>query len=53
MHNYYIENSLINEVLHTKYLGVTTDHKLSWNEHFRRIANKAVRANTFLYRNLR
>ena len=50
---YYIKNSLINEVPHTKYLGVTIDHKLSWNEHIQRIANKAAQANAFLYRNLR
>ena len=53
IHNYYIEISFINEVPHTKYLGVTIDCKLSWNEHIQRVANKAVQANTFLYRNLR
>ena len=36
-----------------KYLGVTIDHKLSWNEHIQTIANKAVQANAFLYWNLR
>ena len=54
IHNYYIENSLIYEVPHTKLiLGVTVDRKLPWNEHIWKIANKAVQANAFLYRNLR
>ena len=52
IHNYYIENSLITEVPHTKYLGVTIDHELSWNKHIQRIANKAVQLNAFLYWNL-
>ena len=49
----YIENSLINEAPHTKYLNVTIDHKLSWNKHIQRISNKAVQPNSFLYWNLR
>ena len=53
VHNYYIENILINNVPHTKYLGVTIDHKLSWNEHIQRIVNKAIQANAFLHWNLR
>ena len=39
-----------NEAPHIKYLGVTSDHKLSWNEY---IQNKAVQANAFMYQNLR
>ena len=49
MHNYYTENSLINEVSYTKYLGVIIDHKLSWNKHIRRIVNKAAQVSAFLY----
>ena len=30
---YYIQNDAIKEVQHAKYLGVITDHHLSWNEH--------------------
>ena len=50
---YYIENSPITEVSCTKYLGVTIDHKLSWNEHIQRITTKAIQVNAFLYRNAR
>ena len=53
MLNYYIENCPINEVFHTKYLGVTIDHKLSWNEHIQRIVNRAIQVNAFLYWNLK
>ena len=53
---YYAENyaGIIDTSLpHTKYLGITIDHKLSWNEHIQRIVNKAIQANTFLHRDLR
>ena len=31
---YYIQNDIIiKEVKHSKYLGVISDHRLSWNEH--------------------
>ena len=52
MYNYYIENSLINEVSYTKYLGVIIDHKLSWNKRIQRIVNKAAQVSAFLYQNL-
>ena len=44
---------LMKYVYHTKSLGVTIDHKLSWNEHIQRIVNKAIQVNAFLFQNLR
>ena len=29
----YIQNDVIKEVNHAKYLGVIIDHRLSWNKH--------------------
>ena len=52
-HTYYIENTPINEVTCTKYLGVSIDHKMSWNEHIQRITSKADQVNAFLHCNLR
>ena len=52
IHSYYLENSIISEVPHTKYLGVTIDQKLSWNEHIQKVTSKANQVNGFLHRNL-
>ena len=52
IYSYILENSVIAEVPHTKYLGVTIDQKLSWNEHIQRISSKANQVNGFLCRNL-
>ena len=53
LHTYYIENTLIKEVLSATHLGVTIDSKLTWNDHIQRIVNKANQINAFLHRNLR
>ena len=49
---YYIQNDVI-KVKHTKYLGVNTDHHLSWNEHINYISSKAKNnVKCFLQHNL-
>ena len=45
---YYIQNDVIKEVKHTKYLGVIIDHCLSWNEHINYITSKANNVKCFL-----
>ena len=42
----------LNEVLHTKYLGVFIDKGLTWSKHIDYIASKANQALAFLQRNL-
>ena len=49
---YYIQNDVIREVKHAKYLGVIIDHRLSWNEHINYITSKANNVKCFLQRNL-
>jgi len=51
IYNYLLENHTITEVPHTKYLRVTVDWRLSWNEHIQQISNKANQVNNFLRRN--
>ena len=48
---YYIGNSIIKQVAHSKYLGVTINEKLTWNEHILAITSKAQQINAFLRRN--
>ena len=52
IYSYFLGNTVITEVIHTKYLGVTFDQKLSWSEHIQRISSKANQVNGFLRRNL-
>ena len=47
IYSYFLGNSAITEVPHTKYLGVTIDQKLSWNEHTQRITSKANQVSSF------
>ena len=51
--DYYIQNHLIKAVTHAKYLGVTIDEHLSFNEHVNRIAYKANTVKAFLQRNIK
>ena len=45
---YSIQNEIIREVTHAKYLGVTIDQNLKWSEHVKQITNKANRVHGFL-----
>ncbi|XP_065895940.1 uncharacterized protein [Dysidea avara] len=51
-YHYTLYDTVVQEVTHTKYLGLTIDSKLSWSEHIRQITNKANRIKGFLQRNL-
>ena len=51
VYQYYISNSIIKQASHCKYLGVTIDERLTWNEHILTVANKARQVNAFLRRN--
>jgi len=48
---YYIDNSIIKQVSHSKYLGVIIDERLTWNDHILTTANKARQVNAFLHQN--
>ena len=45
---YYIQNDVIKEVKHAKYLGIISDHHLSWNEHINYITSKVNNVKCFL-----
>ena len=49
---YYIGSCPIQEVPFIKYLGVSIDNQLTWNEHIKRITSKAISVKSFLQRNL-
>ena len=51
-YTYKIKDHCLNEVLHTKYLGVFIDKELTWSKHIDYIASKANQALAFLQRNL-
>ena len=44
-----INNTVINEVTHVKFLGITVDNKLSWNKHITSVCNKVNRMSGILY----
>ena len=51
--DYYIQNTLIKANSQVKYLGVTIDKHLTFNNHIKNIANKANTVRAFLQRNLK
>ena len=50
---YYLDNTMIKQVEHAKYLGVIIDQKLNWHEHINSIVKKGNSVYGFLQRNLR
>ena len=49
---YSIHNSVLREVKAAKYLRVTIDDRLTWNEHVDAVAKKASSTRAFLQRNI-
>ena len=49
---YSIHNSVLREVKAAKYLGVTIDYRLTWNEHVVTVVKKANSTRAFLQRNI-
>ena len=52
IYNYLLGNAVITEVTHAKYVGVTFDQKLLWNDYIQRTSSKANQVNSFIQRNL-
>ena len=50
--NYSIHEQQLKEVKGAKYLGVTIDRTMSWNEHINNVSKKANNTRTFLQRNI-
>ena len=48
---YIIQGQVIEEVTSEKYLGITIDQHLTWNNHVKQVTNKANRIKYFLQRN--
>ena len=51
--DYSIHNTVLENVPHTKYLGVTTQSNLKWDIHCKQVAAKATNTLNFLKRNLK
>jgi len=52
IYHYFINDTVIQQVAHAKYLGVIIDEKLSWNEHILKITNKARQTTALLWCNV-
>ena len=52
-YSYYMNGALIQQADHAKYLGVTIDKNLNWNEHTRQVVSKANNVRGFLQHNLK
>ena len=51
--HYFIQGQEIQEVSSAKYLGITIDQHLNWNNHVKQISSKANKIKCFLQRNLK
>ena len=49
--SYKLHGQTLKQVKNTKYLGVTIDNKLSWNDHINKVTKKANSTRAFLQRN--
>ena len=50
---YTIHNTKIQSTKDAKYLGITLNHKLSWNTHINTVCQKGNNTLNFIYRNFR
>ena len=53
LYNYTIENTAIQQVSLTKYLGITISNYLTWSTHINKITSRALLIKAFLQRNLK
>jgi len=53
LYNYTIDNTTIQHVSSTKYLGITISNDLTWSTHLNKITSKALSTKAFLQRNLK
>jgi len=53
LYNYTIDNTAIQQVSSTKYLGITISNDLTWSTHINNITSKALSTKAFLQRNLK
>ena len=51
--HYFIQGQEIQEVSSAKYMGITIDQHLNWNNHVKQISSKANKIKCFLQRNLK
>jgi len=51
IYQYSINDTVMQQVAHAKYLGVIIDEKLLWNEHILKVTNKVRQTTAFLRRN--
>ena len=53
LYDYYINRQLISSTENAKYLGITINDKLSWNNHIDNIQKKANNSLNFIHRNFK
>ena len=53
LYNYTIDDTAIQQVSSTKYLGTTISNDLTWSTHINKVISKALSTKAFLQRNLK